>query len=79
MLKSVNYDLVITDIVMPHVSGLGIISVIKEKSSNVPIIAITAYGKHPQRIAVEKKADIVLKKPFEMEKLKDCVVKLLES
>lgn len=77
MLKSENYDLVITDVVMPYVSGLGIISVIKEKSPNLPVIAITAYGKHPERLAGEKKADVVLRKPFEMEKLKDHVVKLL--
>jgi DNA-binding NtrC family response regulator len=79
MLKSENYDLVITDVVMPYVSGLGIISVVKEKSPNLPIIAITAYGKHPERLAAEEKANVVLRKPFEMQKLKDYVVKLLGS
>jgi DNA-binding response OmpR family regulator len=79
MLKSENYDLVITDIVMPYVSGLGIISVIKEKSPDLPVIAITAYGKNPERIAAGEKADVVLRKPFEMEKLKDYVVKLIGS
>jgi CheY-like chemotaxis protein len=79
MLKSENYDLVITDIVMPHVSGLGIISVIKETSPDLPVIAITAYGKNPERIAAEEKADVVLRKPFEMEQLKDYVVKLIGS
>ena len=79
MLKSENYDLVITDIVMPYVSGLGIISVIKERSPNLPVIAITGYGKSPERLAAEKKADVVLRKPFEMEKLIDHVEKLLED
>jgi CheY-like chemotaxis protein len=77
MLKSENYDLVITDIVMPYVSGLGIISVIKEESPDLPVIAITAYGENPERLAVEKKADVVLRKPFEMKKLIDHVVELL--
>ena len=77
MLKSENYDLVITDIVMPYVSGLGIISLIKEESSDFPVIAITAYGKNPEKLAAEKEADVVLRKPFEMGKLKDHVVKLL--
>jgi DNA-binding NtrC family response regulator len=77
MLKSENYDLVITDIVMPYVSGLGIISVIKERSPDLPVIAITGYGKNPERLAAEKKADVVLRKPFEMEKLIDHVEKLL--
>jgi CheY-like chemotaxis protein len=79
MLRSKDYDLVITDIVMPYVSGVGIISVIKEKTPGLPVIAITAYGKNPERLAAEKQADLVLRKPFEMERLKDHVVKLLGS
>ena len=78
MIKSENYDLVITDIVMPYVSGVGIISVLKEKSPDLPVIAITAYGKNPERLAAEKQADLILRKPFEMHKLKDYVGKLLE-
>jgi CheY-like chemotaxis protein len=77
MVSSKKYDLVITDIVMPYVSGVGIITVIKEKLPKVPVIAITAYGKNPERLAAEKQADVVLRKPFEMEKLKDHVAQLL--
>ncbi len=79
MLKSEHYDLVITDIVMPYVSGVGIITVIKEKTPDLPVIAITGYGKYAENLASEKQADVVFRKPFEMEKLKDYVVKLLES
>jgi len=79
MAESEQYDLVITDIVMPYVSGVGIITVIKEKTPDLPVIAITAYGKNPERLAAEKQADVVLRKPFEMEKLKDHVIKLLGS
>ncbi len=77
MLKSENYDLVITDIVMPYVSGLGIISLVKERSPELPVIAITAYGENPERLAAEKQADIVLRKPFHMAELRDHVAKLL--
>ncbi len=79
MAKSENYDMVITDIVMPYVSGLGIITIIKERSPDLPVIAITAYGENPEKLAAEKQADVVLRKPFEMEKLKDDVVKLVGS
>jgi DNA-binding response OmpR family regulator len=79
MVSSAKYDLVITDIVMPYVSGVGIITVIKEKLPKVPVIAITAYGKNPERLAAEKQADVVLRKPFEMEKLKDHVAQLLRA
>ncbi len=79
MLDSEQYDLVITDIVMPYVSGVGIVSVVKEKSPDIPVVAITAYGKNPERLAAEKQADVVLRKPFEMEKLKDHVARLLSG
>ena len=79
MVSSAKYDLVITDIVMPYVSGVGIITVIKEKVPKVPVIAITAYGKNPERLAAEKQADVVLRKPFEMEKLKEHVAQLLAT
>ncbi len=79
MLASEKYDLVITDIVMPYVSGVGIVSVVKEKFPHIPVVAITAYGKNPERLAAEKQADVVLRKPFEMEKLKDHVASLLRG
>jgi len=79
MLDAEQYDLVITDIVMPYVSGVGIVSVVKEKPPDIPVVAITAYGKNPERLAAEKHADVVLRKPFEMEKLKDHVARLLSG
>jgi DNA-binding response OmpR family regulator len=77
MLESEQYDLVITDIVMPYVSGIGIITVIKEKTPKLPVIAITGYGKKVGELAVENQADVVLLKPFHMKKLKDHVIRLL--
>jgi CheY-like chemotaxis protein len=77
MVQSEKYDLVITDIVMPYVSGVGIISVIKDKFPDIPVIAITAYGRNPERLAAEKQADVVLRKPFGMEELQKHVAELL--
>jgi CheY-like chemotaxis protein len=76
-LGSETYDLVITDIVMPYVSGVGLVSVIKEKQPHIPVIAITGYGKEPESAATEKKADIVLTKPFKMSVLKEHIMQLL--
>ena len=76
-LKSEHYDLVVTDIVIPFISGVGLISIIKEKYPGLPVIAITGYGKNLEKLAVEKRADVVLRKPFTMSALKDHVEKLL--
>ncbi|MDY6951231.1 MAG: response regulator [Thermodesulfobacteriota bacterium] len=77
VLESGGYDLVVTDIVMPYVSGVGVITAIKEKNPRIPVIAITGYGKEPQMAATEKKADLVLAKPFKMSILRDHIARLL--
>ena len=76
-LDSAEYDLVITDIVMPYVSGVGVVTALKEKRPHIPVIAITGYGKEPEAAAVEKKADLVLAKPVKMSSLKNYIEDLL--
>jgi CheY-like chemotaxis protein len=72
------YDLVITDIVMPYVSGVGVVTALKEKMPHVPVIAITGYGKEPEAVALEKKADLVLAKPVKMAVLREHLSRLLK-
>jgi CheY-like chemotaxis protein len=76
-LESGEYDLVITDIVMPYVSGVGVVTAIKEKTPDIPVIAITGYGREPEAAAMEKRADMVLAKPVKMSQLKDYIEELL--
>lgn len=77
-LRSNGFDLVITDIVMPYVSGTGVVSALKESDPRIPVIAITGYGEVPEAVAMEKKADLVLSKPVKMSELKDHVSRLLK-
>jgi YesN/AraC family two-component response regulator len=70
--------LVITDIIMPDVSGITLVSIIKKSSPETPVIAITGWGYNPRALATEANADMVLNKPFEMEDL-DCAVEKLLS
>jgi CheY-like chemotaxis protein len=76
-IKGRDYDLVITDITMPYVSGIGIISVLKQNHPNIPVIAITGYGYHAEELAYEKKADRIISKPFEIQELKEIIENLL--
>jgi DNA-binding NtrC family response regulator len=70
-------DLVITDLVMPAISGVGVISGIKKKYPGTPVIAITGGGEHPAALAMEADADVVLNKPFKFEDLDHHVTELL--
>jgi len=71
------FDLVITDLVMPYISGVGVISIIKKKYTGTPVIAITGWGEHPGALATEAQADIVLEKPIELPELEKLVADLL--
>ena len=73
------FDLVITDIVMPKISGMGLISMIKKKFPDTPVIAITGWGEYPEAFAAESQADKVLSKPFELSELDKVITELISS
>ena len=75
--QSRKFDIMITDIVMPDVSGVAIIAVTKKLIPDMPIIAITGWGEHPQARASEAKADSVIKKPIELMELEGKIISLV--
>jgi CheY-like chemotaxis protein len=74
---TVVFDLVITDLVMPNISGVGITAIIKKQNPAMPVIAITGYGEQPEALAREAHADLVLEKPFKLDKLEGHISSLL--
>ena len=76
-LESHKYDLVITDIVMPFVSGVGVVSALKQKRPGIPVIAITGFGKEQETAAMEKNADLVLSKPVKISFLTEQIARLI--
>lgn len=79
LIESETYDLVITDIDMPIVSGIGVILTHKKRYPDIPIIAMSGYGNTPLEAAREKGADLILGKPFEFSVLMNHLDKLLIS
>jgi DNA-binding response OmpR family regulator len=71
------FDLVITDLIMPNISGVALISIIKKRFPDTPVIAITGWGEHPEALATEAQADKVLEKPFELSELDRLIKDLL--
>lgn len=74
-----SFDLVITDLIMPDISGVGVIAMLKKKRPDIPIIAITGYGKHPELLATEAKANIVLEKPINLKMLNKHIINLADK
>ena len=73
------FDLIITDLVMPSISGVAVISIIKKKSPNIPIIAITGWGEQPEALAEEAQADLILQKPLELIELEEFILNMLSN
>jgi DNA-binding NtrC family response regulator len=64
------WDLVITDIKMPGMTGLEVLQKVKECQRDIPVIMITAYATVDMSIqALRKGAYDMLTKPFEPEEL----------
>ncbi|NMC65519.1 MAG: sigma-54-dependent Fis family transcriptional regulator, partial [Acidobacteria bacterium] len=72
-------DLVITDIRMPHLSGMEILKYVKENQPETPVIVITAYGSIQQAVEALKAGALdYIVKPFDIEELKILVARGLE-
>lgn len=74
--KSNFFDCLITDLVMPNISGVGLISIVKKEYPHLKIIAMTGYGDQPGALASEAEADIVLFKPIDLFKIENTVSEL---
>ena len=67
------------NLIMPSISGVAVISIVKKKYPKIPVIAITGYGEHPEALATEAHADLVLEKPFELPELDRIITDMLSS
>jgi DNA-binding NtrC family response regulator len=80
MLVKKPFDLVITDIRMPGLTGLDILPRIKKLQPGVPIIVITAFGSEGvHRRAYERGATVYLEKPIHFEKLRELIHQMVVS
>jgi DNA-binding NtrC family response regulator len=76
LLKKNNYDVVITDLKMPHRNGIQILEMVKEKDETTAVIIMTAYGSIESAIeATRKGAYDYITKPFRKERILHVVEK----
>jgi CheY-like chemotaxis protein len=68
------FDVVLTDCVMPFIKGIELAARIKKLAPNQPILMITAYGIKP---GPHNCVDAVLRKPFDLGKLRLALAELL--
>lgn len=74
--KLSEYDLIITDYMMPIMNGLELSEIIKKDSPNLPIVLCSAVHSSELKLNV-KNIDAYLSKPFKIETLKAILKQLL--
>jgi DNA-binding response OmpR family regulator len=74
-----SFDLIITDLVMPDISGVGLISILKKEHPEIPIIAITGKGAEPEKLSLEASVDAILQKPFGLDTLQRMITSLVSK
>lgn len=73
LLRSGDYNILLTDIVMPDISGLGLIEITRKEFPHLPIIAMTGYGRQVKSLTSERSPDYYLEKPFDLTELSKAV------
>ena len=73
-----NFDLVITDISMPGMTGLELLAQIRQKYPDTAVIVMTAYGSDDKKEeALRIGAQYYIEKPFEIKEIKKLVMDIL--
>lgn len=75
-----NYDVVLTDISMPGLSGLELIGIIRQRQPETPVIVITGISDRAYAEGLKKLGafDYILK-PFRLEKVEESVARAISQ
>lgn len=70
LLKKGRYDIVITDLIMPHGNGIGLLEFCKKIDPDLPVIILTGYGTVKTAVeAIKKGAFDYVTKPYNIDEI----------
>lgn len=79
-LRTRYFDLLLTDIKMPGLSGIELLARVRSMSLDMEVIVMTAYGSKETAIeALRGKASDYLEKPFTLQRFRECVQQALQA
>jgi DNA-binding NtrC family response regulator len=80
LLDEQKFDVVITDVTMPGMTGYELQRIIHENDPDLPVIIMTAFGTIPQAVAaIRNGAYEYVTKPFDLDHLKKIVASAVEG
>ncbi|GKT09663.1 PAS domain-containing hybrid sensor histidine kinase/response regulator [Desulforhabdus sp. TSK] len=78
VIREGEFDLILTDLGMPDISGWEIARQAKARNPKVPVILITGWGaQYEDEDLTERGVDLVLSKPFSWDRLLEAMAKML--
>jgi DNA-binding response OmpR family regulator len=80
LFKEGKFDIVLTDLGMPGMSGWEVCRMIKEMSPHTPVGMITGWGDERNRSKMEEYGlDFLISKPFDLAQILNVVAETMES
>jgi len=73
------FDLIVSDIRLPHCSGLSVLATVRRAQWALPVVLMTAFSDPETRRLVESLGAILFDKPFALDDLRTAVANLLPS
>lgn len=67
MMKKHSVDCLITDIKMPGMSGIELVTILRESRPTIPVFFITAYQDLPKEVLANLQPKAIIFKPFDIE------------
>jgi len=79
VIKTQTIDVLITDLKMPQLDGIGLIKQLHQQGSEIPVIVVTAYGTVDTAVeAMKYGASDYIVRPFELETIEAAVNRILQ-
>lgn len=80
MIEAEEYHIIISDIMMPFISGFELVKMLKERGSNAPVLMLTSLNSETAVLkAFDLGADDFMTKPFSPNELSVRIKKLLKN
>lgn len=77
-LESASYDMLLADIVMPHVDGIALALKAAKDYPHLPVLLMTGYAAERQRAHnLDALIQEVISKPFSLQEIRDAVRRML--
>ncbi|AEV32918.1 response regulator with CheY-like receiver domain and winged-helix DNA-binding domain [Owenweeksia hongkongensis DSM 17368] len=79
-IDEIQYDIIISDVMMPFISGFELLKILKERGSHAPVLLLTSLNSENAVLkAFELGADDYMTKPFSPKELSTRIKKLLKK